>query len=105
MLATPERALQSAARMDSGSVPLRSGRLLPDTLAADPAWLKDNRIRARVPGGNQRKGGFKYGKRRNRTEAVFDRFEDRRRLTTRYDRCPKVFMSVIARVAPVSHQP
>lgn len=34
--------------------------------------------------------------RRNRIEVMFGPLEDRRHVATRYDRCPKVFLSVLA---------
>ena len=67
--------------------------------------LKDKGIRARIPGRNQRKKPVKYDKRRykrrNRIEIMFGRLKDWRRVATRYDRCPKVFLSAIALAALV----
>jgi transposase len=40
-------------------------------------------------------------KRRNRIEIMFGRLKDWRRVATRYDRCPKVFLSAIAFAATV----
>jgi hypothetical protein len=40
-------------------------------------------------------------KRRNRIEIMFGRLKDWRRVATRYDRCPKVFLSAIALAAVV----
>ena len=40
-------------------------------------------------------------KRRNCIEIIFARFKDWRRVATRYDRCPKVFLSAIAHAATV----
>ena len=40
-------------------------------------------------------------KRRNRIEIKFGRRKDRSRVATRYDRCPKVFLSAIALAATV----
>ncbi len=40
-------------------------------------------------------------KRRNRIEIMFSRLKDWRRVATRYDRCPKVFLSAIALAAVV----
>jgi transposase len=40
-------------------------------------------------------------KRRNMIEIMFGRLKDRRRVATRYDSCPKVFLSAIALVATV----
>ncbi|MFZ7093752.1 transposase [Primorskyibacter sp. 2E233] len=39
--------------------------------------------------------------RRNRIEVMFGRLKDWRRVATRYDRCPKVFLSAIALAALV----
>jgi len=70
----------------------------------DPDWfreaLKDKGIRPCIPGRKQRKKTVKYDKRRykrrNRIEIMFGRLKDWRRVATRYDRCPKVFLSTIA---------
>jgi transposase len=68
------------------------------------AW-KDKGIRACIPGRKQRKKQVKYDKRRhkrrNRIEIMFGRLKDWRRVATRYDRCPKVFLSAIALAALV----
>ena len=62
-------------------------------------------IRACIPGRKQRKTTVRYDrrryKRRNRIEIMFGRLKDWRRLVTRYDRCPKVFLSAIALAATV----
>lgn len=67
--------------------------------------LKDKGIRARIPGRKQRKTTVKYDKRRykrrNRIEIMFGRLKDWRHAATRYDRCPKVFLSAIALAATV----
>lgn len=67
--------------------------------------LKDRRIRACIPGRKQRKRPVKHDqrryKRRNRIEIMFGRLKDWRRIATRYDRCPKVFLSAIALAATV----
>ncbi|MHA6346947.1 transposase [Roseivivax sp. CAU 1761] len=39
--------------------------------------------------------------RRHRIEIMFGRIKDWRRVATRYDRCPKVFLSAIALAATV----
>ncbi|WP_420029475.1 IS5 family transposase [Rhodovulum visakhapatnamense] len=58
-----------------------------------------------TPGRKQRKTPVKYDrrryKRRNRIETMFGRLKDWRRVATRYDRCPKVFLSAIALAAVV----
>ncbi len=67
--------------------------------------LKDKGIRACIPGRKQRKTTGQYDKRRykrrNRIEIMFGRLKDWRRVATRYDRCPKVFLSAIALAAVV----
>jgi hypothetical protein len=58
-----------------------------------------------IPGRKQRKAAVRYDKRRykrrNRIEIMFGRLKDWRRVATRYDRCPKVFLSAIALAATV----
>ncbi len=67
--------------------------------------LKDKGIRACIPDRKQRKTAVRYEKRRykrrNRIEIMFGRLKDWRRIATRYDRCPKVFLSAIALAATV----
>ena len=67
--------------------------------------LQDKGIRACIPGRKQRKTPVKYDKRRykrrNRIEIMFGRLKDWRSVATRYDRCPKVFLSAIALAAIV----
>ena len=67
--------------------------------------LQDKGIRACIPGRKKRKTPVKYDKRRykrrNRIEIMFGRLKDWRRAATRYDRCPKVFLSACALAAVV----
>ena len=67
--------------------------------------LKDKGIRTCIPGRKQRNRAVKYDKRRykrrNRVEIMFGRLKDWRWVATRYDRCPKVFLSAIALAALV----
>ena len=67
--------------------------------------LKDKGIRACIPGRKTRKKTVRYDKRRykrrNRIEIMFGRLKDWRRVATRYDRCPKVFLSAVALAATV----
>jgi transposase len=67
--------------------------------------LKDKGMRACIPGRKQRKKAVKYDKRRynrrNRIDIMFGRLKDWRRVATRYDRCPKVFLSAITLAALV----
>ena len=58
-----------------------------------------------IPGRKSWEKPVKYDKRRykrrNRIEIMFGRLNDWRRVATRYDRCPKVFLSAIALAATV----
>jgi transposase len=67
--------------------------------------LKDNGIKPCIPGRKSRGKSIKYDKRRykrcNRIEIMFGRLKDWRRVATRYDRCPKVFLSAVALAATV----
>lgn len=67
--------------------------------------LKDRGIRPCIPGRKPRSRPVKYDKRRtkrrNRIEIMFARLKGWRRVATRYDRCPKVFLSAIALAATV----
>jgi transposase len=88
--------------------PAKVGWLLADR-GYDADWLrqalKDKGLRARVPGRKQRTKAVKHDKRRykrrNCIEIMFGRLKDWRRVATRYDRCPKVFLSAIALAAVV----
>jgi transposase len=68
------------------------------------AW-KDKGIKPCIPGRTSRGKPIKYDKRRykrrNRIEIMFGRLKDWRRVATRYDRCPKVFLSAVALAATV----
>ncbi len=67
--------------------------------------LSDKGTRPCIPGRKSRKKVVRYDKRRykrrNRIERMFGRLKDWRRVATRYDRCPKVFLSAIALAATV----
>jgi transposase len=75
----------------------------------DAGWfreaLKDKGIKPCIPGRKSRGKPIKHDrrryKRRSRIEIMFGRLKDRRRVATRYDRCPKVFLSVVALAATV----
>ncbi len=58
-----------------------------------------------IPGRKSRKKNIKYDKRRykrrNRIERMFGRLKDWRRISTRYDSSPTVFLSAIALAAAV----
>ena len=67
--------------------------------------LKDKGIKACIPGRKSRGKPIKHDKRRykrrNRIEIMFGRLKDLHRVATRYDRCPKVFLSAVALAATV----
>ena len=67
--------------------------------------LKDKGIKACILGRKSRAEPVKHDKRRykrrNRIEIMFGRLKDWRRVATRYDRCPKVFLSAVALAATV----
>jgi transposase len=83
---------------------------LPGDRGHDADWfrdaVKDKGIRACIPGRKQRKTPVKHDKRRykrrNRIEIMFGRLKDWRRVATRHDRCPEVFLSAIALAATVT---
>jgi transposase len=67
--------------------------------------LTDRELKPCIRGRKSRGKPVRYGKRRykrrNRTEIMFGRLKDRRRVATRYDRRPKVFRSATALAATV----
>ena len=67
--------------------------------------MKDKWVRPCISGRRKRKKAVKYDKRhhkrRHRIEIMFDRLKDWWRVATRYDRCPKGFLSEIALAAIV----
>lgn len=67
--------------------------------------LRSKGIRLCITGRKQRKTTIKYNKRRykrrNRIEIVFGSLKNWRRIETRYDRCPQVFLSAIVLAALV----
>lgn len=75
----------------------------------DADWYRDalqaKGITPCSPGRKSRNKTIKYDKRRykrgNRIEIMFGRLKDWRRVATRYDRCPMVFLSAIALAATV----
>ena len=75
----------------------------------DADWFrdapKDRGIRPCIPGRTSRGQAIRYDtrryKRRNRIEIMLGRLKDWRRVATRYDTCPKVFLPAIALAAAV----
>jgi transposase len=67
--------------------------------------LKDKGIKPCIPGRKSRGKAVRYDKRRykrrNRIEMIFGRLKDWRRVATRYDRCPRVFLSAVVLAATV----
>lgn len=67
--------------------------------------LQDQGITPCIPGRKSQGKPVQYDKcrykRRNRIEIMFGRLKDWRRVATRYERCPKVFLSAIALAATV----
>ena len=74
-------------------------------MPADPRRLAGKGIKPCIPGRKSQDKAVKYDKRhykrRNRIEIMFGRLKDWRRVATRYDRCPTVFLSAIALAATV----
>ena len=67
--------------------------------------MKDKGIKPCIPGRKSRGKPTTHDKRRyrrrNRIEIMFWWLKDWRRVATRYDRCPKVFLSAVALAATV----
>jgi transposase len=111
----PIRFFMSAGQVSDyiGARALMSSLPIADWLIADRGYdadwfrdaLKDKGIRACIPGRKSRDKPVQYDKRRykrrNRIEIMFGRLKDWRRIATRYDRCPTVFLSAVALAATV----
>jgi transposase len=67
--------------------------------------LKGKGIKPCISGRRSRGKPIKRNKRRNGIEIMFGRLKDWRRVATRYDRCPKVFLSAVALAATVMFWP
>jgi transposase len=75
----------------------------------DADWFRETLVdrgtKPCIPGRKSRKKAVKYDKRRykrrNRIERMFGRLKDWRRVATRYDRSPTVFLSAIILAATV----
>jgi len=97
----------------TGAAALLGGLPAADWLIADRGYdadwfrkaLEDRGIRACIPGRKSRDKPARHDKRRyrrrNRIEIMFGRLKDWRRIATRYDRCPTVFLSALALAATV----
>ena len=78
----------------------------------DADWFRDTLIdkgtKPCIPGRKSRKKTIKYDKRRykrrNRIERMFGRLKDWRRVSTCYDRCPKLFLSANTLAATVIYR-
>ncbi len=96
-----------------GAAALMNGLPEADWLLADRGYdagwfretLVDKGTTPCIPGRKSRKKTVKYDKRRykrrNRIERMFGRLKGWRRISTRYDRSPTVFLSAIALAAAV----
>ena len=97
----------SGARALPSSLP--SADWLPGDRGYDADWFRealvDKKITPCIPGRKSRDKLVKYDRRRyrkrNRIEIMFGRLKDWRRVATRCDRSPKVFLSAIALAATV----
>ena len=111
----PMRFFMTAGQVsdDTGAAALLESLPKADWLLADRGYdadwcreaLKDKGIKPCIPGRKSRGKPVKHDKRRykrrNRIEIMFGRLKDWRRVATRYDRCPKVFLSAVALAATV----
>ena len=111
----PIRFLMTAGQVSdyNGAAALLSGLPSADWVLADRGYhadwfreaLKDKGIKPCIPGRKSRSKPVKHDrrryKRRNRIEIMFGRLKDWRRVATRSDRCPRVFLSAIALAATV----
>ncbi len=111
----PIRFFMTAGQVSdhTGAAALLRSLLKAEGLLADCGYdanrfrdvLKDNGIKSCMPGRKSRGKPVKHDKlhykRRNRIEIMFGRLKDWRRVATRYDRCPKVFLSASALAATV----
>ena len=111
----PVRLFVTAGQVSDykGALALQSQLPPADWLIADRGYdadwirnaLSDSEIRVCIPPRKSRTAPIKYDKRRyrrrHRIEIMFGRIKDWRRVATRYDRCPKVFLSAIALAATV----
>ena len=111
----PMRFFMTASQVSdyTGAAALLSSLPKADRLLADRGYdadwlheaLKDEGITPCIPGRKAQGKPVKYDKRRyrrrNRIEIMFGRLKDWRRVATRYDKCPKVFLSAFALAATV----
>lgn len=111
----PLRFFMTAGQVSdyTGAAALLSSLPRADWLLADRGYdadwfrdaLEDKGIRPCIPGRKSRSQPLAYDKRRyrrrNRIEIMFGRLKDWCRVATRYDRCPKVFLSAVALAATV----
>lgn len=82
---------------------------LPGDRGYDANWFREALVykgkTTCIPGRKSRAKPVKYDKRRykrrSRIEMMFGRLKDWRRIATRYDRCPKVFLSAITLAATI----
>ncbi len=111
----PVRLFVTAGQVSdyTGALAIQSRFPQADWLIADRGYdadwfrnsLSKSKIQACIPPRKSRTVPIKYDKRRyrrrHRIEIMFGRIKDWRRVATRYDRCPKAFLSAIALAATV----
>ena len=97
----------------TGAAALLDSRPKAEWLLADRGYdaewfrdaLRDKGIKPCITGRKSRGKPIKHDKRRykrrNGIEIMFGRLKNWRRVATRYDRCPKVFLSAVALAATV----
>ncbi len=111
----PIRFFMTAGQVSdyTGAAALPTGLPKAEWLLADRGYdanwfsdaLKDKGIKPCIPGRKSRAMPTRHDKRRykrrNWIEIMFGRLKDWPRVATRYDRCPKVFLSAVALAAIV----
>lgn len=103
------RPLPVRISLGSGSIIRAACQWLLGDRGYDADWFRDalegKGITLCIPGRKSRKKLVKYDKRRykshNQQEFMFGRLKDWRRVATRYDRCPTIFLSAVALAATV----
>ena len=94
------------ARALMSNLPIADWLIASSEAGMVPGRVEDRGIRACIPGRNSRDTPVRYDrrryKRRNRIEVMFGRRKDWRPLTTRYDKCPKFFLSAVALAATLA---
>ena len=115
----PIRFFMTAGQVsdDTGAAALLGSLPKADWPLADPGYdadwfreaLQDKGRKPCIPDRKSRGKPIKHDKRRdkrrNRIEIMFGRLKDWHRVATRYDRCPKVFLSAVVLAATILFWP